>query len=80
MKTQRMTIHEIKRRVEARGSHFFDRKTLRFFGQTMKSFSVRKLTATTWLISAPIIDKDRRFQGATVVMFDSTDDSLRAIN
>jgi len=34
------TIYEIKRATETSAPFFFARKTLEFFGQTMKSFSV----------------------------------------
>ena len=37
-----MTIYDIKYEMQERGSHFFDRKTLKFFGDTMKNFGVFK--------------------------------------
>ena len=39
-----MTPSELKEKVEAAGhdSHFFDRDTLRFFGDTMSNYSVRR--------------------------------------
>ena len=38
-----MTPSELKYNVESRGetSHFFDRKTMKFFGDTMANFGVR---------------------------------------
>ena len=53
-----MNIQEIKDRVDATGSYFFNRDTLKFFSQTMKSFSVSSAGEGRWLIEAPIIDKD----------------------
>ncbi len=50
----RMTIHEIKYLTEQTSPHFFTRSTLRFFGQTMKSFSVKKCADGRYRISAPI--------------------------
>lgn len=39
MSTQnRLTMSEIRERVIASGSHFFDRKTMRFFGETMRNY------------------------------------------
>lgn len=35
-----MTIADIKYAMQKRGSHFFDRATLKFFGDTMKNFGV----------------------------------------
>jgi hypothetical protein len=37
-----MNIYEIKRRTEETSPHYFTRKTLKFFGQTLKDFSVTK--------------------------------------
>ena len=34
-----MTTHELKAKVDATGSHFFDRETLKFFGDTMRNFA-----------------------------------------
>lgn len=52
-----MTIYEIKRRLEEKGnSYFFARKTMKFFGQTLRDFSVRTVGPNRWLVSAPIRD------------------------
>lgn len=50
-----MTIHEVKRIHEEKfpDSHYFDRNTLRFFGQTLKSFSVCR-DGELYIISAPL--------------------------
>lgn len=74
-----MTIYEIKRRVQAKGSHFFDAKTMKHFHQTLRSFKVTKLTDTTWLLSAPVII-DGKFVHSTAVMFDSSTDTLTALS
>lgn len=55
----KLTIYEIKRRVKATGSHFFDRKTLKFFNQTLKDFSVINTPAGA-IISAPLRDWNGR--------------------
>ena len=47
-----MTIYEIKNRLE-NAPYFFDRKTLKFFGQTLKSFKVQKLDNGNYYIFAP---------------------------
>lgn len=44
-----MTIYEIAKRTKETAPHFFDRSTLRFFGQTMADFSVEKLPDGTYL-------------------------------
>jgi hypothetical protein len=36
-----MTPSDLKYHVESTGSHFFDRRSMRFFGDTMANFGVR---------------------------------------
>jgi hypothetical protein len=48
-----MTIYEIKRLTAETAPYFFSTKTLKFFGQTMKSFKVYKQTDGRYLITAP---------------------------
>lgn len=55
-----MTIHEIKRRTAQTSPYYFSRKTMKFFGQTLKSFSVRKQPDGRYLISAPMLDNGRK--------------------
>lgn len=45
-----MTPSELKYEVERRGtaSHFFDHKTMKFFGDRMSNYGVRSATAITW--------------------------------
>lgn len=40
LREHRMTPAELKAKVEATGSNFFDRKTMRFFGDTMRNYKV----------------------------------------
>jgi hypothetical protein len=44
-----MTASELKYRVEAAGNerYFFTRKTMRFFGDTMKNYGVRRAVVDT---------------------------------
>lgn len=56
-----MTIYEIKQRVAETEPYFFDRKTMKFFGQTLRDFSVRRLPDGRYRISAPI-----RFEGKII--------------
>lgn len=49
-----MTIYQIKRLTAQTSPYFFSRKTLSFFGQTMRSFSVRKQKDGRYKISAPM--------------------------
>ena len=47
---QTMTPAELKAKVTATGSNFFERKTLAFFGDTMRNYSVRSkpVMVETW--------------------------------
>lgn len=47
------TIYEIKRATAETSPYFFSRKTLKFFGQTMKSFKVTRCDDGRFLIYAP---------------------------
>jgi len=52
-----MTIYEIKQRTQESAPYFFVPKTLKFFGQTMRSFSIKKQNDGRYYISAPMIDR-----------------------
>lgn len=45
-----MTPSELKHAIESRGteSHFFDRRTMRFFGDSMRNYGVRAVTVRAW--------------------------------
>jgi len=53
-----MTIYEIKQLSEATSPYFFVPKTMKFFGQTMRSFSVKKQSDGRYHISAPMADRN----------------------
>ncbi len=59
-----MTIYEIKEKTREKEPYFFDKKTLKFFDQTMKSFKVRTSPAGNIYIFAP-----RKFGGFTFRQF-----------
>jgi len=46
----KFTVYDLKREMEQRGNepHFFSRKTMRFFGDTMRNYGVRKTTIVTY--------------------------------
>lgn len=48
----KLSIYDIKRLTAETSPYFFDRDTLRFFGQTMRSFKVYKQVDGRFLISA----------------------------
>ncbi len=70
-----MTISEIKRRTEDTQPYFFSRKTLQFFGQTMRSFRVIKLDDGLYCVTAPMLCQGRKV-GDTVRYFDPATNEL----
>ena len=58
-----MTIYDIKRLTAETSPYFFVTKTMKFFGQTMRSFSIKKMNDGRYYISAPMKD---RFTGRTM--------------
>jgi len=71
-----MTISDIKRLTAETSPHFFDRKSLRFFGQTMRSFRVVKQSDGRYLISAPMKDSNGVFVGQTIRYFNPKTNKL----
>jgi hypothetical protein len=49
-----MTIYQIKELTQETAPYYFDKKTLDFFGQTMRSFKVSKQEDGRYKISAPM--------------------------
>lgn len=70
-----MTIYDIKRLTQGTSPHYFTRKALKFFGQTMRSFSVKKQSDGRYKIEAPII-VDRRNCGVSTRYFNPTNNKL----
>ena len=72
-----MTIYEIKRLSEENSPYFFVPKTMKFFGQTMRSFSVKKMNDGRYYISAPMIDRFTSSKiGVTERYFNPTNNKL----
>jgi hypothetical protein len=65
----RYTIYDIKKLTEANAPHFFTRDTLRYFGQTMRGFSVVRQYDGRIRISQPMRDRSGRVMGKTVRLF-----------
>jgi hypothetical protein len=72
-----MTISEIKRLTAENSPFFFSRKSMAFFGQTLKSFSVRKEIDGRYKLQAPMIDRQTgRKMGQTVRFFNPVTNTL----
>lgn len=72
-----MTIYEIKTRTAETSPYFFSRQTLKFFGQTMASFSVRKMGdfSGRYIITAPM-KMNGRVIGQTCRVFNPENNKL----
>ena len=70
-----MTIYKIKEAVAQTESYFFNTKSLKFFGQTLRSFSVHK-AGERFYISAPIKDSSGRIVGRTERFFNPATNQL----
>lgn len=73
-----MTIHEIKRRTIKTSPYFFSRENLRFFGQVLRDFKVRKQADGRYLVTAPA--KGKHLKGEdTIIYFNPINDRLERI-
>lgn len=76
------TIYDIKAATQAESPFYFDLKTLKFFGQTLKSFTVAKSPKGNIYIYAPSYssnrDGSRRFMGYSFRQFLGND--LKIVN
>lgn len=52
-----MTIYEIKAKTQETAPYYFTRKTMQFFGQTMRDFKVYKQPDGRFKITAPMRDR-----------------------
>ena len=53
------TIYDIKYDMQEKSPYYFSGKTLKFFGQTMKSFKVRKSPQGRTFVFAPIYNEKK---------------------
>ncbi|MFA5307411.1 MAG: hypothetical protein WC365_08240 [Candidatus Babeliales bacterium] len=69
-----MTIYEIKDRTK-NAPYFFERKSMSFFGQTLKDYHVHKMEDGRFLIFAPM-KHEGRIVGTTKRIFDPATNRL----
>ena len=73
-----MNIYEIKNRTQQTAPYFFSRDSMRFFGQTMRSFKVCKQQDGRFKITAPMIDRSTgRIVGETLRYFNPITNELQ---
>ena len=63
------TVYEIEKLTLRKSPYFFKRNTMNFFGQTMDSFSVERVTETIFELTAPMIDRNTGRQMGTTRRF-----------
>jgi len=71
-----MTIYEIKRLTAETSPYFFSHDTMKFFGQTLRSFSINKQSDGRYLISAPMRDFTGKIIGYTTRYFNPLNNEL----
>jgi hypothetical protein len=65
-----MTIQEVKQQTQETAPYFFSSDTMRFFGQTLRSFKVYKQPDGRYKITAPMKDKQTgKIMGETIRYF-----------
>jgi len=79
MKKERLTIYDIARLTESTSPHFFTRKTLKFFHQTMGKFSMKKQKDGRIYISQPMTDHNGRKVGLTERYFNPVTNELERV-
>ena len=76
-KIEKLSIYDIKRLSYAKSPYFFDTKTLKFFGQTMRSFKVaRNFESGIYFIIAPMKDRQGNQIGFTTRFFNPVTNEL----
>lgn len=76
---EKLTIYDIKNRTSQTAPYYFSKDTMKFFGQTMKSFKV-KIVGEKYHISAPMIDKQTgRKMGISERLFNPITNKLEFI-
>jgi hypothetical protein len=71
-----MTIYQIKHATRNTAPEYFTRKTMRFFGQTLKDFSVRKQPDGRFRIAAPMRNYEGKKIGVSVRFFNPENNKL----
>ena len=82
VKQKRLTIYDIKRRVEGK-TYYFSKSTLRFFNQKMSDFHVRTSRKGNIYIYAPgywLVDGKRTLMGYSFMRFDPDRDNLADVD
>lgn len=71
-----MTIYQIQELTRKTAPYFFSKNSMKFFGQTMRSFSIKKQSDGRYLISAPMKNNYGKIMGYTQRYFNPINNEL----
>lgn len=71
-----MTIYQIKQATRVTAPHYFERSTMKFFGQRMRDFRVQKQADGRYKIAAQMRGRDGRNMGQSVRFFNPVTNEL----
>ena len=72
-----LSIAEIKRRTAKTEPLFFSPRNMKFFGQKMSDYQVKKLSNGTYLLKAPVRDKSGKKIFVAKTIFNPRGNTLR---
>tara|TARA_R110001592_G_C13161730_1_gene748986 strand:- start:291 stop:548 length:258 start_codon:yes stop_codon:yes gene_type:complete len=78
MSKKQLTISDVAQLTSETSPYFFDKKTMKFFGQTMRSFKVYKQDDGRYLITAPMINGGKKV-GTTQRYFNPETNQLERV-
>lgn len=79
----KLTMADIRAAHMEAGFHFFDRKSMAFFGDTMRSFAVHQINGATYLRRVrPMYDRSGRNMGGVgkLYLYDYVTHSIRSVS
>jgi hypothetical protein len=71
-----MNIYDIKNLTSETAPYFFTKETMKFFGQTMRSFKIKKQLDGRYKIEAPMKNRDGEKIGSTTRYFNPINNEL----
>jgi hypothetical protein len=74
-----MTIQEIKRLSSITAPYYFSKSSLKFFGQRMSDFKLKKQTDGRILISAPMRNSEGKIIGRSERYFNPMNNKLEIV-
>jgi len=76
LKQLTMNIYQIQELTRKTAPYFFSKDSMKFFGQTMSRFRIKKQTDGRFLISQPMKDRNGKVMGYTERYFNPINNEL----